>query len=168
MVHFPDLFAVLANCIWGQQISIEGADYPFGTAAGSKFGEVTSEAMAAFDDAAAAGGISCLSQGGLHHGAAARAAGEVISRGWLLSHPDDEVCRTPSVLLGIGVDGRDAHDVLDAATNILSWGDLATSIAAYGAIDPSASRPSCSAKYCCRYTPTAWWPASSMEVRAAF
>ena len=63
-VH-PDLFAVLANCIVGQQISTK-AQTTIWNRMLDRFGEVTPEAMAACsDDELQQVGIS---QGGLHQG----------------------------------------------------------------------------------------------------
>lgn len=120
-VH-PDLFAALVNCIVGQQIATK-AQTTIWNRMLERFGEVTPEAMAACsDDELQQVGISFRKVGYIKGAAARVLSGEVDLEG-LAELSDDEVCRTLSALPGYRrVDGRDAHDVLDAATQYSELG----------------------------------------------
>ena len=156
-VH-PDLFAVLANCIVGQQISTK-AQTTIWNRMLDRFGEVTPEAMAACsDDELQQVGISFRKVGYIKGAAARVLSGEVDLEG-LAELSDDEVCRTLSALPGIGVWTAEMLMTFSMQRpNILSWGDLA--IHRGLRTTTGASRPSCSRSTAAATRLTARWPAS--------
>ena len=151
-VH-PDLFAVLANCIVGQQISTK-AQTTIWNRMLDRFGEVTPEAMAACsDDELQQVGISFRKVGYIKGAAARVLSGEVDLEG-LAELSDDEVCRTLSALPGIGVWTAEMLMTFSMQRpNILSWGDLAIHRGLRMVHHHRRITPDLFAKYRRRYTP---------------
>ena len=153
-VH-PDLFAALANCIVGQQISTK-AQTTIWNRMVEAFGAVTPETMAACsDEELQRVGIS-FRKAGYIKGAAERVLSGDVDLEGLRDLSDDEVRRALSSLPGVGVWTAEMLMTFSMQRpNILSWGDLAIQRGLRMVYHHRHITPALFAKYYRRYTPYA-------------
>lgn len=149
----PDLFAALANCIVGQQISTK-AQVTIWNRMLDLLGEVTPEAVAACcDEELQRVGISFRKTGYIK-GAAERVLSGELDLEALRDASDDEVCRALSALPGIGVWTAEMLMTFSMQRpNILSWGDLAIQRGLRMVHHHRRITPELFAKYRRRYAP---------------
>ena len=153
-VH-PDLFAALANCIVGQQISTK-AQTTIWNRMVETFGEVTPETMAACSDEELQRLGSSLRKGSYIKAAAERVLSGDVDLEGLRDLSDDEVRRALSSLPGVGVWTAEMLMTFSMQRpNILSWGDLAIQRGLRMVYHHRRITPALFAKYYRRYTPYA-------------